>query len=1377
MPLYRNGYALVASSALSSALGLVYWLVAAREYSPAAVGVSAALISAMTLLANLSQLNLKSGLNRFLPRAGAGSARFVTRSYLLALAVAALASLVFVAGLGIWSPQLGFLGDRPELALWFAAATMAWTIFVLQDSVFAGIRQAGWVPVENLAYALLKIFALFAVVAVTPTLGAFVAWTAPLLLLVVPVNLLLFRRLIPRHVRATRGREQPAPAWRVARYVAADYAAYLIMAATIGVLPLIVLGALGAEANAYYFVSWSIAYALYLISSDMGTAMISEASLDPGRLGAYSRRALAETARLVVPAVAIVVVGAPAILGLLGDSYSREAVTLLRLLALSAVPWVIVAWYTNVARVQRRMRAVIGTHAVLCGLVLALGLPLIGTLGIGGLGVAWLGAQSIVAAAIVIAQLTRGSRREWEEQALRALSSARVWMTSWWRRLCSTGALRTILQTLSARRPERSGWGVRGHLRVLNDVALTKVGPPRNAAAALVKRARSDAAERSLRRQERMLVRLHWIPGLDSWARLVPGVLASGTAAGRRFVVETCMPGVTCERLLRDGKSPGELLVTAEAAIRPLHEATRTVASVDEGLLNELVDAPLVRLLPAVVRRSKLVRAETALQLLANELRAGLAGARVVTSHVHGDFCPGNILMSGDGSSVDGIIDWDQARERGLPQLDLVHLLITTRMVVEQRELGEVVTGLLRDLDWQAPERPLARAIAARDPSLAAPTRTLVLLAWLQHVGANVDKAPRYARSRLWVRRNVDPVLAVVLRGRATAPAGAVALPELSRPRPTRWRERLAAARASIGAARLELGAFLGVLSLAVVMWVHSLGSIDPRAMSDTGLISVLPLTFYAALLVLTASFAALVHRCPKRSSLLGVHLLALVAFLHATPAIVYGTLRYSWAWKHVGIVDYIERHGGVAPGIDYLGVYHNWPGFFGLDALLTDVAGLGDTLELASWGPLFFNVLNLAALVFLFSALTRDKRVVWLGAWLFFSLNWVAQDYFSPQAFAFFLFLVVLGIVLRWLGPAGDDAFARGDRPRRAALVALVVLLLVAIAVSHALTAVMVTVALAALVLFRLCAVRSLPFIAAAITVLWDTTFAWDFVSRNAQSALERVRLPWATTESSLVQVGQLGDAQALVAGVSRMLVVVAIALAVTGVLTQLRGRRLNKAAVVLALAPLLLFASGNYDGEILFRIYLFGVPFLAFLGAHALVGLTRLRLPSWGPVVVSAEIAAFILAGFLFAYYGNERQHYFTPSEVAAARYLYTHAPPGAFLIEGTHNYPAQFKNYERYDYLTLAQEPGASQARFLSRPAAVLSEWMNDRSPRAAFLIITRSQKAEVDEVGVMPPRSLDRIERALRSSSRFETVLRNRDATIFTLAGATTGRSSR
>lgn len=340
----------------------------------------------------------------------------------------------------------------------------------------------------------------------------------------------------------------------------------------------------------------------------------------------------------------------------------------------------------------------------------------------------------------------------------------------------------------------------------------------------------------------------------------------------------------------------------------------------------------------------------------------------------------------------------------------------------------------------------------------------------------------------------------------------------------------------------------------------------------------------------------------------------------------------------------------------------------------------------------------------------------------------------------------------------------------------AFVVLLLVVIASSHALSSVMVTLALAALVLAGACAVRGLPLISAAIVALWAVLFAHEAIFNQGLSMLETIRFPWTQAESNLTPVGQLSDGQQLVAMISRGLVVAIAALATLGALHQHRAGSLDRRVVILALTPLLLFAGGSYDGEILFRIYLFSVPFLAFLAAHLFLpradGIPR----SWWPAIGPIAACTALLGAFLFAYYGKERENYFTPAEVVASEYLYSHAPPGALLIDGTTNYPRQFRDYERFEYLTLGEEPSESLARVLARPAQVLDEWMSDEAFNGGFLIITRSQRAEVSDQGVMPRDSLDRIQDDLLSSTRFRVVFRNRDAIIFAPTSADGGGSA-
>ena len=87
VPLFRDGYALVANEGVTAALGLVYWLVAAHEYSPHTVGVQSAVLSAMLLLAGIGQLSLGALIVRIVPLSQRATARFVLRCYDLGAAL------------------------------------------------------------------------------------------------------------------------------------------------------------------------------------------------------------------------------------------------------------------------------------------------------------------------------------------------------------------------------------------------------------------------------------------------------------------------------------------------------------------------------------------------------------------------------------------------------------------------------------------------------------------------------------------------------------------------------------------------------------------------------------------------------------------------------------------------------------------------------------------------------------------------------------------------------------------------------------------------------------------------------------------------------------------------------------------------------------------------------------------------------------------------------------------------------------------------------------------------------------------------------------------------------------------------------------------
>jgi aminoglycoside phosphotransferase (APT) family kinase protein len=128
---------------------------------------------------------------------------------------------------------------------------------------------------------------------------------------------------------------------------------------------------------------------------------------------------------------------------------------------------------------------------------------------------------------------------------------------------------------------------------------------------------------------------------------------------------------------------------------------------------------------------------------------------------VHGDLWFGNAMLSTDGSAVTGLVDWTSSLPSGLPAVDMAHLMISSRAIASGRDEGMAAARLLDGRDpLTAFERELLDQHGAGLSDVIR-LEDLVLLAWLQHVG-HVLGGSKLRLPRLWLRRNVDPVLALV---------------------------------------------------------------------------------------------------------------------------------------------------------------------------------------------------------------------------------------------------------------------------------------------------------------------------------------------------------------------------------------------------------------------------------------------------------------------------------------------------------------------------------------------------------------------------------------------------------------------------------------
>ncbi|OLT21608.1 hypothetical protein BJF78_08380 [Pseudonocardia sp. CNS-139] len=478
--------------------------------------------------------------------------------------------------------------------------------------------------------------------------------------------------------------------------------------------------------------------------------------------------------------------------------------------------------------------------------------------------------------------------------------------------------------------------------------------------------------------------------------------------------------------------------------------------------------------------------------------------------------------------------------------------------------------------------------------------------------------------------------------------------------------------------------------ALAVGLLPAAAATTDLAALDGWGLARVLGPAAWAALLCAVGACVVELWSPRPRVPVLGGTTAVLILCSFGMPSVVEPAARFTTAWLIAGFVDAIAIGNGQVPvNID---ARFSWPAFFAQWAMFRDAAGVTQLDTVLRWFPPVIEGVWAIGVYALARSMLGGFRAPWVAAWLFLGLNWIEQDYFSPQAMGIVLMLTVLTFALgplatrrtdpagipswpvrhadakplslwrRWLISARTPPNRPTLPPRQLLLIYFCsALCVLAVAPEHQLTPFAILgqlVVLAIVGRFRGRGLVIVALVAVAVYFLVGARHVW-----LTQLSLVTGTDDTGGTFESGVLARLEGDTGQVVVKALRILVPgLTWVLAIAGAWVYWRRRR-DLVPIALAAVPMAFAATPQtYGGELFLRIVLYGLPVLAILGTDALRALVRRRRKAEYLLAVGM---ALLFGSIILIRGGNESYMVVYPNEVAMMREVYATTPPGQEVV----------------------------------------------------------------------------------------------------------------
>lgn len=384
--LVRNAFFLMLSTAITAAVGFIFWNICSRNYSPEEVGLATTLISATALVSSLSMWGFNNTIISFLPKSK--DTRLIDLSLLVVAGSSLLFGLAFIMLASSFDPNLPEIMAEPWQKLLVLAYIVALSLNALSDSLFIARRSAKYILYKNGASSIAKLILPWVLISFAG-FGIFASIATVTFICLAMSAYNVWRQLGYRPHRAELSKEvQKVRSFTLENYIGNIFG---ILPSTL--VPLSVSWILGKEQVAYLYIALTISALLNVIPSATSQSFFAEAS----HHGADVRKLLSNAVRhvytLLVPAVAVLVLCGGLLLDVFGKAYAMSSFHVLQFLAIASLFGVINYLGDTYLNVQHRTKAYIFMNAL--NAVAVVGFCVIGMhrYGLIGVGYGWLAGQ------------------------------------------------------------------------------------------------------------------------------------------------------------------------------------------------------------------------------------------------------------------------------------------------------------------------------------------------------------------------------------------------------------------------------------------------------------------------------------------------------------------------------------------------------------------------------------------------------------------------------------------------------------------------------------------------------------------------------------------------------------------------------------------------------------------------------------------------------------------------------------------------------------------------------------------------------------------------------------------------------------------------